>query len=185
MNHSLAIILAGALLFTGCAKMANMANVASSEYFIEECVAAEKGARLLDVEAICSNAIMNVDWSKQKPELKSERYYNLGRTKRQLYKFSEAIFLFKESLAIEERAPQSSELRIGHRLVELSLSLAGHKEWEEGASYLIRALPIIPQFAGEERMLATKVLKVYGAYFRKQYQMDVAELFENSAAALY
>ena len=182
MKYVLITMLAVVLLLTGCAKMV---TTASSEYLIEECVEVEKSARLLDVDAVCTRAIMNIDWSKQKPALKSERFYNLGRTKRQLYKFFDAIVLFKESLSAEEGMPNPSELRIGIRLVELSISLAGREQWEEGAPYLIRALPIIPQFTGEERMLAVKVLRIYGAHFRKLYQMELADLFENSAAALY
>lgn len=182
MKYVLMTMLAAVLLLAGCAKII---NTATSDYFIEECVAAEQSARLIDVDTICTSAIMNVDWSKQKPELKSQRFFNLGRIKRQLYKFSEAIFLFKESLAIEESIPNPSGLRIGHRLVELSLSLAGHEQWEEGASYLERALPVTPQFTGEERKFAAKVLKMYGAHFRKLYQIDAAERFENAGAVLY
>ncbi|MDH4285278.1 MAG: hypothetical protein OEV35_08155 [Gallionellaceae bacterium] len=182
MKHVVVTLFISTLALTGCVQMVNTAD---SEYHIEACVAAEKTARLLDVEAICTRTIMNVDWSKQKPALKSERFYNLGRIKRGLYKFSEAVFLFKESLAVEESILNPSELRIGSRLVELSISLAGQERWGEGAHYLERALPIIPQFTGEEREFAAKVLVTYGTHFRKLYQINAAEQFENAAAALY
>lgn len=182
MKYVLITILVSALSLAGCAKII---NTATSDYFIGECVAVEQSARLLDVDAVCTRAIMNVDWSKQKPELKSQRFHNLGRVKRQLYKFPEAVFLFKESLAIEESMPNPSDLRIGSRLVELSLSLAGRGGWDEGTIYLERALPVVSKFDREERELAVKVLKIYGAHFRRLYQIDVAERFENAAAALY
>lgn len=181
MKYALITMLAGLLLLAGCAKMI---NTATSDYFIEECVAAEQNARLLDADAICTRAIFNIDWSKQKPEVKSQQFYKLGQMKRQLYKYSEAILLFRESLAIEEEMPNPSDLRIGLRLVELSLSLAGRDKWEEGLLYLERALPIVSQFTGEERKFAAKVLGEYGVRYRKMGEMDVAGKFESAAAAL-
>lgn len=182
MKHILATILAGTLLLTGCA---NVVSTATSEYYLESCTKAEQGARMINVDTACTLAVINVDWSKQEPELKSERFYSLGRIKRQLYKFSDAIFLFKESLAVEEGMSNPSNLKIGYRLVELSLSFAGQNKWDEGMLYLHRALPVVSRFAGEERKLAAKALEIYSVHFRKLYQADIAKQFENAAAALY
>ncbi len=182
MKYVLVTMLVAALLPAGCTIMI---NTATSEYFLDSCVAAQKSARLLDVDRICTRAMIGVDWSMQEPKKKSEQLYYLGRLKRQLYKYSEAIILFRESLAIEESMPKPSDLRIGKRLLELSLSLAGRDKWEYGLPYLERAIPVIPRFSGEERMFAAKVLDIYGGHFRKLGQVDVAGRFERTAAALY
>src|SRR3712207_559004 len=56
--------------------------------------------------------------------------------------------LFKQSLAIEEKLSIPSDVKIGRRLVELSVSLAGQDKWTEGSHYLARAIPISNQFRG-------------------------------------
>lgn len=181
MNAVRITLLAGALALAGCA---NPINRATSDDYAETCSTAEKNGRLQVAEEACYRALVNVDWGNLGPELKSQRLYNLGRIKRQLAKFSEAEQLFKESLAIEEKLSIPTDSKIGRRLVELSVSLAGQDKWTEGAQFLERALSIAPQFSGQERSYTAEVLKQYGKKLRAMNQTALAERFENTATAL-
>ena len=174
-------MLASALIMAGCA---NPINLAASENYAETCATAEQNGRLQVAEEACYRALVNVDGGNLGPELKSQRLYNLGRIKRQLAKFSEAEKLFKESLIIEEKLSTPTDPKIGRRLVELSVSLAGGDKWSEGAQYLERALPIAPQFFGQERSYVAEVLRQYGKHLRATSQIALAERFENTATAL-
>lgn len=174
-------ILAGALVLGGCA---NPINRATSDNYAETCATAEQNGRLQVAEEACYRALVNVDWGNLGPELKSQRLYNLGRIKRQLAKFSEAEQLFRESLTIEEKLSNPTDPKIGRRLVELSVSLAGQDKWSEGAQYLERALPTAHQFSGQERSYTAEVLKQYGKKLRTMNQTALAERFENTATTL-
>jgi tetratricopeptide (TPR) repeat protein len=175
------IIVTSALALAGCA---NPINRVTSDNYAETCATAEQNGRLQVAEEACYRALVNVDWGNLGPELKSQRLYNLGRIKRRLAKFSEAEQLFKESLAIEEKLSNPTDPKIGRRLVELSVSLAGQDKWREGAKYLERALTIAPQFSGQERSYTAEVLKQYGKHLRTENQTALAEQFENTASAL-
>ena len=181
MKSVLYITFLGALLLTGCA---NPINRVTSDNYSETCQMAESNGRLKVAEEACYRALVNVDLGNLGPELKSERLYNLGRIKRQLAKFPEAEQLVKESLAIEEKLPSPSELKIGRRLIELSVSLAAQDKWTEGAKLLERSLPITPQFAGQERAYAIEVLTEYSKHLKTMNQVALAEQFETKAAAL-
>lgn len=174
-------VLAGALILVGCA---NPINRVTSDNYAETCAVAEQNGRFQIAEEACYRALVNVDWGNLGPELKSQRLYNLGRIKLQLAKFSEAEQLFKESLAVEEKLSNSTDQKIGRRLVVLSVSLAGQDKWGEGAKYLERALPIVPRFSGKERSNSAEVLKQYGKHFRSENQTALAERFENAESTL-
>lgn len=174
-------MVAGAVLLTGCA---NPLNRATSDNYADTCAAAEQSGRLQVAEEACYRALVNVDWGNLDPELKSQRLYNLGRIKRQLAKFSEAEQLFRESLAIEEKLSAPSDLKIGRRLVELSVSLAGQEKWVEGAQHLERLLPTANQFKGQERSYAAEVLNQFGRRLKTIGQVALAERFVLTAATL-
>lgn len=174
-------VIAGALVLVGCA---NPINRVTSDNYAETCATAEQNGRLQVAEEACYRALVNVDWGNLGPELKSQRLYNLGRIKLQLAKFSEAEQLFKESLSVEEKLSNSTDQKIGRRLVVLSVSLAGQDKWGEGAKYLERALPVIPQFSGKERSNSAEILKQYGKHLKIDNQTTLAERFENAANAL-
>jgi tetratricopeptide (TPR) repeat protein len=178
---SLQIIVVGAVLLAGCA---NPVNRVTSDNYTETCTVAEQNGRLQAAEETCYRALVNVDWGNLGPELKSQRLYNLGRIKRQLAKFSEAEQLFKESLAIEAKLSTPSDQKIGRRLVELSVSLAGQDKWAEGAQYLERMLPIASQFTGQERVYTAEVLNQYSKRLSTSNQAALADRFAASAAAL-
>jgi len=170
-----------AALLAGCA---NPVNRATSDHYADTCAIAEQNGRLQVAEEACYRALVNVDWGNLGPELKSRRLYNLGRIKRQLAKFSEAEQLFKESLAIEEELSTPTDPKIGRRLVELSVSLAGQDKWAEGAPYLERMLPIASQFTGQERAYTAEVLNRYSKYLSTTDQAVLADRFAAAAAGL-
>ncbi|MEW6562458.1 MAG: tetratricopeptide repeat protein [Pseudomonadota bacterium] len=172
-------LITGALVLTGCA---NPLNRVTSDNYEETCIAAEQNGRLQVAEEACYRALVNVDLGNLGPKLKSQRLYNLGRIKRQLAKFSEAEQLFRESLAIEEKLSSPTDSKIGRRLIELSVSLAGQEKWSEGAQYLERALSIIPQFSGHERSYTAAVLRQFSKHLSSQTAL--AERFENAATSL-
>jgi tetratricopeptide (TPR) repeat protein len=181
MKTVLFSVLATTSILVGCA---NPINRVTSDNYSETCAVAESNGRLKVAEEACYRALVNVDLGNLGAELKSERLYNLARIKRQLAKFAEAEQLLKESLAIEEKLPSPSEPKIGRRLVELSVSLAAQDKWAEGAKLLERALPITPQFAGQERRYTIEVLTQYSKQLKTMNQVDVAQQFETKAAAL-
>ena len=163
---------------------ANPLNRVTSDNYAETCAIAENNGKLDVAEQACYRALVNVDWGNLGPELKSQRLYNLGRIKLRLSKFSEAESLFKESLQIEEKLSAPLDVKIGRRLVVLSVSLAGQNKWSEGTPLLERMLPIATQFSGQERAISAEVLTQYSKQLRKTNDIAVAERFEAKALAL-
>ena len=179
LSSSLAFFIA--ILLSACA---NPLNRATSDNYAETCTVAESNGRLDVAEQACYRALVNVDWGNLGPELKSQRLYNLGRIKRRLSKFSEAESLFKESLSIEEKLSGPSGEKIGRRLVELSVSLAGQDKWSEGAQFLDRVLPMTDQFSSDERSNTANVLTQYSKRLRSTNEVTLAERFEAKALSL-
>jgi tetratricopeptide (TPR) repeat protein len=179
LTNTALLFVVGALY--GCA---NPVNRVTSENYAETCAMAERNGRLEVAEEACYRALMNVDWGNLGAELKSQRLYNLGRIKRQLAKFSEAEELFKDSLVVEETLSAPTDSKIGRRLVELSVSLAGQDKWEEGSIYLERATPIADQFSGYERSYTAEVLELYAKEMREKNEPALANRFEAKASQL-
>ncbi len=168
------------LLF-GCA---NPINKVTSANYAAECSSAESSGNLKVAEEACKRALMNTDWGNLGSELKSQSLYNLGRIKRQLSKFSEAEQLFKESLDLEEQSKTPDQLKIGRRLVELSVSLAGQNKWQEGAQYLVRVLPHANNFSGKDKSYTIEVLNGFSEQLRKINQEEIANKFQAKAKEL-
>lgn len=173
--------LALALIVAGCA---NPLNQATSDRYAQECASAERGGQLAVAEEACYRAVKNVDWGNLGPELKSQRLYNLARIKRQLGKFSEAEAILKESLPIEESVSGRDSLKVGRRLVELSVNMAAQDKWGEGAEFLARTIPISSGFAGQERAFTKASYLEYAKKLRMLGNADVAFRFETAAASL-
>ena len=181
MKSALLIALIGVIPLAGCA---NPLNRVTSDNYAETCSDAERNGRLQVAEEACYRALVNVDMGNLGPELKSERLYNLGRIKRQLAKFNEAEQLFKESLAIQEKLPNPSDIKISRRLIELSVSLAAQDKWTEGAKYVERALPTLEKFTGQERSYAIETLTQYSKNLKGSKEAALAMQFEAKANAL-
>lgn len=174
------ILLFSLLLLGGCA---NPLNRATSDRYSDMCSSAERGGDLTTAEQACYRALVNVDMGNLGPELKSQRLYNLGRIKRRVAKYEEAEDLFKQSLAIEVKLSPPTDPKIGRRLVELSVSLAGQAKWSEGAKYVDRAAPLSSRFTGEERSYAALVFQEYAKHFRDA-DPEAAKRFDGYAQAL-
>jgi hypothetical protein len=181
MKFPIPFVLLISALLSACA---NPLNRATSDNYAETCAVAESNGKLDVAEQACYRALVNVDMGNLGPELKSQRLYNLGRIKRQLSKFAEAESLFKESLQIEEKLSGLGGVKIGRRLVELSVSLAGQDKWSEGAQYLERVVPIADQFSGQSRAYSAEVLMEYSKRLKTMNQLPLAERFEAKALAL-
>lgn len=168
-------------LLTACA---NPLNRVTSDNYTETCLVAEETGQLEVAEQACYRALVNVEIGNLDPELKSQSLYNLGRIKRRLAKFSEAELLLKKSLQIEEEIRGQSEVKVGIRLIELSVSLAGQNKWSEGGLFLERALPIVGQLSGNERAYSAEVLNQYSKQLKSSDERELAKRFEAKAVEL-
>ncbi len=166
------------------ARCANPLNPATSNRYGDSCAEAERSGQLEAAEQACYRALVNVDWGNLGQEQKSQRLYNLARIKRQLSKFSEAEDLLKQSLAIEEKLTPPSEIRIGRRLVELSVNYAAQNRWNEGVQPLDRVLPMAKQFSGQDRAFLSLVFSEYAKALKKDNQVGLAERYETAAVGL-
>jgi hypothetical protein len=169
-----------ALLF-GCA---NPLNEATAMRYSAECGAAESAGNLALADQLCYRAVKNADWGNLSQELKSQHLYNFARIKRRLAKFGEAEEILKASLAIEEPLSGSSSLKVGRRLVELSVNLAAQKKWDEGQEVILRVLPIAPGFTGSERNYTKEVYLNYATTMQELARSEVAGRLRAAAAAL-
>lgn len=181
MKLALSSTLVAMFVLAGCA---NPLNRVTSDNYARDCSTAESRGQLKVAEEACYRALVNVDWGNLGQELKSQRQYNLARIKRQLAKFAEAEQLLKESLLIEDKLAPVSDQRIGRRLVELSVNLAGQNKWDEGTQYLQRVLPLAGQFSGFERTYIVEVLSQYAQHFRTTKNLALAEQYEAQAEKL-
>ena len=152
-------------LAVGC--VSNPVNRATSDNYAQMCSDAEVRNDLRAAEQYCYRALVNTDWGNLGDELKSEKLYNLARIKRRLSKFSEAESLLKESLQIEEARSSELNVKIGRRLVELSVNLAALDKWDEGAILIEKVIPIANQYAPQEQKFIILVLNEYGNHFNK------------------
>lgn len=181
-NLCRALMVCCVAIVVGCA---NPLNQATSNRYGGACSEAERNGQLDVAEQACYRALMNVDWGNLGPEEKSQRLYNLARIKRRLAKFSEAEDLLKQSLVIEEKQSPQSEIKIGRRLVELSVNYAAQDKWNEGAKCLDRILTTMVQnFSGQDRNFTSQVFSQYGKKMRETNQMELAERYEAASAAL-
>lgn len=181
MKPSIPLALLVTATLSACA---NPINRVTSDNYAETCAVAENNGRFEVAEQACYRALVNVDMGNLGPELKSQRLYNLGRIKLRLKKFSEAEQLFKESLAIEEKLSAAADVKIGRRLVVLSVSLAGQDKWADGVQYIERVLPIASQFTGQDRAHTAEMLIQYSKRLRAMNQAATADRFAASSAAL-
>lgn len=177
------IIIGVALIYlSGC--VSNPVNRATSDNYAETCTVAEQRGNFKVAEEACYRALVNTDWGNLGDELKSEKLYNLARIKRQLAKFSEAESLLQESLKIEESKSSTINIKIGRRLVELSVNLAAQDKWEVGSKLLERVIPISSQYSGQEKEFIVLVLNKYGQHFHNNGNPEKGSIFISKANEL-
>ncbi len=177
------IVISSALVFlVGC--VSNPINRATSDNYAETCAVAEEQGNLPVAEEACYRALVNTDWGNLGDDLKSEKLYNLARIKRRLSKFNEAESLLQQSLTIEEAKSPAPEIKIGRRLVELSVNLAAQDRWDEGSKSLERMISISDQYVGEEKKFIILVLNKYGEHFTNTGNIDKGNAYISKANRL-
>lgn len=169
------------ILASACA---NQLNRVTSDRYADACSEAEKDDLLVVAEEACYRAMANVEWGNLGSELKSQRLYNFARIERRLGKFAEAEQLLRQSILIEEARSGPNSVKVGRRLVELSVDLAGQEKWIEGADQLARVLPIADQFSGEERSYTKVVLTKYSEELRRAGVSELSAQFAARASEL-
>lgn len=174
-------VLASALLLAACA---NPLNEATASRYSAQCASAEAAGNFALAEEACYRAVRNADWGNLSAELKSQHLYNFARIERRLAKFSEAERLLKESLAIEEPLSGPTSLKVGRRLVELSVNLAAQKRWIDGEAAILRVVPIASGFTGAERSYTKEVYLNYAASLAEVGRTEAANSLKSAAAAL-
>lgn len=135
-------------------------------------------------EDLCTIALGDNDGANLKPAIRSERLYRLGHIKRTRAKYPEAHSLIAQSLAVEESLSDSDSFSVGQRLLEMSLILAGMGQWEEGAVYLERALPLAERFTEKEQVSMASLLRHYAGQLEKLQQTEQASRFMAAQAGL-
>lgn len=170
------------VLAEGC--VSNPINRATSDNYTETCSIAEQRGDLGVAEEACNRALLNANWGNLGDELKSEKLYNLALIKRKLSKFSAAEVLLKESLKIEESKLPALNIKIGRRLVELSVNLAAQGKWEEGSVFLERMIPVSNQYSGKEREFIVLSLTKYGQHFKNIGKIEKGDTLLNKANEL-
>jgi tetratricopeptide (TPR) repeat protein len=172
------------LLASLLASCANPLNEATASRYSAQCGAAESAGNLALAEEACYRAVKNADWGNLSPELKSQHLYNFARIERRLAKFNEAEKLLKESLAIEEPLSGPSGVKVGRRLVELSVNLAAQKKWSEGETAIMRVIPIAPGFSASERSYTREVYLSYAATLQELGRVSESNVLKAAAATL-
>lgn len=169
------------LFLFGCA---NPLNQATSIRYGDQCVKAERVGRLDIAEQACYRALVNVDIGNLGYEQKSIRMYDHGRIKRQLGKYDEAEYLFKESLAIEDKQDKPSHEKIGRRLAELAAVYGQKKEFQAGLPYVERLYSLPLSYEGHEKLSVAIAFWVYSQELQKQQPSDLGKKLESKALEL-
>lgn len=165
-------------LLTACA---NPLNQATSIRYGEQCADAERNGRYDIAEQACYRALVNVDIGNLGAEQKSIRMYDLGRVKRRLGKFDEAEYLFKESLAIEDKQTNPSNEKIGRRLAELSAVYGQKEQYQAGLPYVERLYSLPQIYEGNEKLSVAIIFWAYSQELLKQQQSDLGKKLASRA----
>lgn len=179
MNKKVLLATQLVLLLVACDRQAARMDKAA-----ENCEEAMRIGADEIAEELCTIALGESDGADLKPEIRSERLYRLGHIKRTRAKYPEARSLIAQSLAIEETLSDSDSLALGHRLLEMSLIMAGQGQWEEGATYLERTLPFADQFAEKKQASMANILRHYAGQLEKLQQTEQASRFRAAHAGL-
>ena len=169
-------------LLVGCVN--NPINRATADNYLEQCADAESRGALKVAEEACRRALINTEWGNLGGEQKSEKLYNYALIKRRLGKHTEAKSLLLKSLKIEQSKSSKTNIKIGRRLVELSVNYAALGQWNKGATSLNKMLPVANQFSGKERHFTILVLNKYGEYFKKAGKKKKGNMFISKASAI-
>ena len=169
-------------LLAACTTPVSLTTTSNEQY--DACNAAELKGQLGEAELACVQALRMAEQAGAGADIISQRQYNLGRIKRLLGKNAEAETLYRQALATEEAAQPRSDARVGRRLVELASALSAQGKWQEGSTYLERALPLLPKLSPAARGYAAQVLRQYAKQLQGGPQAALGQRFAAVAAGL-
>jgi len=170
------------ILLVGC--VSNPSYKSTSDDYAEVCLIAERNNQFKIAEDACQTALHNAKTGNLGKELIAKRLFELANIKRRQAKYSEAIPLLKESLEIENTLSRKINSKIGRVLTEIAINYAALGEWDNGAPYLEKSIPILSAYTGKERKFIKQIFKNYGRYFKKNGQLKRAKLFIINARKL-
>ncbi|MFT5674899.1 MAG: tetratricopeptide (TPR) repeat protein [Paraglaciecola sp.] len=142
------------------------------------CIDAEVRGAIYLAEANCERSWFGIDNSNLKPNVRSEKLYDLARIKRQLNKYIEAEKYIQQALEIEQTVTGANNPEYALRLVELSLSIAGQGDFPKAAITLEPVLNVIDQFAPQDKKRTVNVLKHRSSRIQHAEQHQLAERFK-------
>ena len=180
-HHGITLLCAAGLL-AACTTPASLTTASNEQY--DACNAAELKGQLGEAELACVQALRMAEQAGAGADIISQRQYNLGRIKRLQGKNAEAETLYRQALATEEAAQPRSDARVGRRLVELASALSAQGKWQEGSTYLERALPVLPKLSPAARGYAAQVLQQYAKQLQGGPQAALGKRFIETAAIL-
>ena len=180
-HHGITLLCAAGLL-AACTTPASLTTASNEQY--DACNAAELKGQLGEAELACVQALRMAEQAGAGADIISQRQYNLGRIKRLQGKNAEAETLYRQALATEEAAQPRSDARVGRRLVELASALSAQGKWQEGSTYLERALPLLPKLSPAARGYAAQVLQQYARQLQGGPQAALGQRFAAVAAGL-
>lgn len=172
------------LLCAGLVACANPLNLATSNRYTEQCIDADRAGRLDVAEQACYRALVNVDWGNLGPELKSERLYNLGKIKRKLRKYDEAVDLFRQSLVFEQQLSGPHSVKTGRRLAEGSMAYDESDRQSEGVPLVEQLVAIADRYTGSERATVARIFNSYADWSRRNQKPELAKTFADMAIKL-
>jgi tetratricopeptide (TPR) repeat protein len=150
----------------------------------EKCVEALEVGALRAAEELCTMALGEDNGADLKPEIRSERLYNLGNIMRAQAEYPEALELMSQSLAIEESLSGPDSPATGARLLRMALIVAAQRQWEDGVGYVERTLSLAAHLEERDRASLVNTLKLYAMYFERTQQPELASRFRAAREAL-
>ena len=116
--------------------------------------------------------------------LNRESCTTLAELSGKLGKYSEAEEFLSESLKVQDTLSPPDEARVGRRLAELAIAMAGQSKYTEAWPILGRLLPIADRYTGQERLTVKKILEMYSAEYKKLGMQSEALQLEEKLNAL-
>jgi hypothetical protein len=171
----LALILSTALSVCACDN-----QVERLAHHEKACLKAIDFGLLETADSECTSALGGPGFDSMDAHTRSERLFRLGSIKRQRAKYSEAVNLILQTLAVEEESSNSDTFEIARRHYELSLALAGQEKWKEGVVFVETLLPNIDKFPATEHKAIINMANIYITNLKKNHMDELTKNIEMS-----
>ena len=158
------------LVFSGCENY-------SSQYETQMNVCAkgeEFGVLVAAVEA-CQIAADIAETHDFSPALRSQAFLKLASLKRKQGKYFQAENLLRKIITFEKQQHKPDNEIVSVSLLELSLSLAGQSQWNEGADILTSLMSVINELPESKKIVAKNTLEQYSIQLVKYKKYEQAE----------